>query len=430
MLIEFKVGNYLSFKDVVTFSMVAANMKQHADTHVFEANGYELLKSSAIYGANASGKSNLFKAMGFAKKFIISSSKDTQAKEEIEVEKFALSTETDNEPSLFEFTFLTDGFKYRYGFRANKDVIVDEWLFQSKKVKEKMLFERHHQNIKVPEYFAEGKGLETKTRKNALFLSVVAQFNGPIAESIIEWLGGFFALSGLDEHTPITVFLLKNNKLRSKFLDILKIADLAIEDFKIIYKELNTLSKEVQLRLEKISTEKKIELFPEIKTIHNKFNDNNELNSTIEFDLKQNESKGTQNLFSILGYILFALDNGLILFIDEFDVNLHPLITIFLVKMFNSNKHNPKNAQIVFNTHDTNLLNKDLFRRDQIWFTEKDKYGATDLYSLADYEFPEENGKKVRYDRSFEKDYLTGKYGAIPFIGAYDFFCEEDSEAI
>lgn len=146
-----------------------------------------------------------------------------------------------------------------------------------------------------------------------------------------------------------------------------------------------------------------------VKTIHKKFDKEGKQTALEIFDIDSHESEGTKKLFSLAGPLMDTLKNGRILFIDEFDARLHPLITYEIIRLFNSNKTNPKNAQIIFATHDTNLLSNKLFRRDQIWFAEKDKGGATHLYSLAEY--------KVRNDASFENDYIQGKYGAIPFIG-------------
>ncbi len=422
MLVEFSVGNFLSFKEIVTFSMISSNIKQHTGSHVFESQHYKLLKSSAIYGANASGKSNLFKAMNFAKKFIIKSSKDTQAKESINVENFALSTETEDKPSFFEFIFIQNNIKYRYGFKADKEKIVEEWLFSAEKIKEKEMFIRNYQDIKVTKSFEEGSGLEAKTRENALFLSVVAQFNGKIAESIIDWLQKFNIISGLEnQYIHITLEKLNEIKFKDRFSEILKIADLAIEDFKVESKEIDIEEFRTHLQSEVVNVI--IESEPgtklnkiNINTLHKKFDKNNKCIGSEIFELEKQESEGTKKLFSILGPIIDTLNAGSILVVDELDVKIHPLITQFIIRLFNSNKQNPNNAQLVFSTHDTNLLNKNIFRRDQIWFAEKDEIGSTNLYSLVEY--------KIRADRIFEKDYLAGKYGAIPFVGTFDFFCE------
>lgn len=418
MLIEFTVENYLSFKEKVTFSMVASNIKQHTDTHIFKEHDYSLLKSAAIYGANASGKSNLLNAISFARNFVINSSKEHNSKELIDVEPFLLSTETDNEPSTFEFVFIKDDKKYRYGFRVNEKEIVDEWLFEAKIIKEKKLFERSYKKIKITEDFKEGKGLDSKTRENSLFLSTMDQLNGPIAKSIMDWFYNLNVISGLKTYTGVTLEKIEKDSLfKQKFIEILKITDLSIEDFKI--KPVD--SSKIPDYIKQMVKEKEVRTV-EVKTIHKKYGADNKLESLIEFDLDKNESKGTQKLFSILGPILDTIMNGKILVIDEFDVTLHPLITKLLISLFNSDECNKHNAQLVFISHDTNLLNKDLLRRDQIWFAEKDQYGKTDLYSLIDYD--------VRHDRSFAKDYLKGKYGAIPFIGSFDFFCDENQEEV
>ncbi|MCI4443626.1 MAG: ATP-binding protein, partial [Lentimicrobium sp.] len=139
--------------------------------------------------------------------------------------------------------------------------------------------------------------------------------------------------------------------------------------------------------------------------------------SDIEFKLEEQESSGTNKLFDLSGYIVFALYYGLQIVIDELDSKLHPILTQEIIKLFNNPETNPKNAQLIFTTHDTNLLGANLFRRDQIWFTEKDDFEATDMYSLL--EFKDEDGNTIRKDRSFEKDYIRGRYGAIPYISNF-----------
>lgn len=192
MLIEFSVGNYRSFKDKVTFSMVAADIiakdKKLDDNNVFAVdNKLKLLKSAAIYGANASGKSNLVKALGFMNWFMINSSKETQSTDEIDVEPFRLSTETKEKPSFFELVFLMDGRKFRYGFEASQEKVVSEWLFYVPNQRESRLFERELDSIKISQAY-KANGIKQKTRANALFLSVSAQFNVEIAEKILAWI--------------------------------------------------------------------------------------------------------------------------------------------------------------------------------------------------------------------------------------------------
>lgn len=408
MLVKFSVQNFLSFKDLNCLEMIASNITQHEENTI-NTKQYKLLKSSAIFGANASGKSNLFKAMQFARDFVLFSSKETQAIERINITPFLLSTETENKPSLFEFVFLKDNIKYRYGFRLNSSIVVDEWLFSASKVKESLLFERHEQDIKVGAKFKEGTKIVELTRKNALFLSVVAQFNGKIAESIMEWFYGLRIIAGFQTYNPVTIEYLQNIENKKEFMDILNIADSSILDFELKERDIEKAPKYIKEELERIKASgAKYELIPEIKTYHNKYNDKNKVLETVEFDFSKNESKGTQHLFSLTGPILDTIENANVLVIDELECNLHPLISRFLIKLFHLKN---KRAQFIFNTHDTNLLSNKYFRRDQIYFVDKDRFGCSSLYSLYDY--------NIRYDRTFDKDYLEGKYKAIPFIDEY-----------
>ena len=408
MLIKFSVQNFLSFKDLNTIEMIAAPISQHEE-NIITVQNYKLLKSSAVFGANASGKSNLFKAIKFAKNFILLSSKETQVNEKIPITPFLLSTETENEPSLFEFTFLKNNIKYRYGFRLDSSAVVDEWLFSASKTRESLLFERHGQNIKVGNKFKEGLKIIELTRKNALFLSVVAQFNGEISESILEWFCNLNIIEAFERYNPITIQYLEKSDNKKEFTDILKIADSSILDFKLQERDANKISKFVQNELTKIKAlGVEYKIAPEIKTFHNKYDETKTNIGFAEFDFNKNESKGTQNLFSLLGPILETVNQGGILIIDELECNLHPLVSRFLVKLFHLKN---KSSQFIFNTHDTNLLNNKYFRRDQIYFVNKDKYGQSQLYSLYDY--------NIRYDRTFDKDYLDGRYKAIPFIDEY-----------
>ena len=196
MLMQITIGNFLSFKDPITFSMVASRIKEHEDSSTFLLNEkLRLLKSAVIYGANASGKSNFFKAMAFFKNFILTSSKETPATDEIKVTNFKLSTETENKPSLFEIVFLHEGIRYRYGFQVDKKEVQKEWFYYAPKRQEAKLFLREGSNIEIGSYYKEGKGLVEKTRNNALFLSVVAQFNGQISLKIIDWFTKFNIIS-------------------------------------------------------------------------------------------------------------------------------------------------------------------------------------------------------------------------------------------
>jgi uncharacterized protein len=402
MLIEFSVGNYRSFKEKVTFSMVAANLvsqDKSLDSHnVFAIDkDLSLVKSAAIYGANASGKSNLAKALQFIQNFAVNSSRDTQSTDLIPFTPFLLSTETEDQASFFEIVFLLNGQQHRYGFTVNAEQVLSEWLFYVPKSRETKLFHREGEKYEVSKAYKAPR-ISDRTRNNALFLSVSAQFNVEKAEAILNWLTrSFYNVSGLSNglimHT-INSLLQKQND--HAIVELVKKLDLGIEG---IYAK--TLSPEDTFRFSNINNNY-------IGVQHQKFDINGHRVALTDFALNSAESEGTQKIFALASILVETLQNGKTLVIDEFDARWHPLMSRAIVKLFNSNETNPKNAQLILMTHDTNLLSNKIFRRDQIWFTEKDKYGATALYSLAEY--------KVRNDASYGSDYIKGKYGAIPYI--------------
>lgn len=420
-MIEFSVSNFLSFKERMLFSMVASNDDALQESNVFEAGKQRLVKSAVVYGANASGKSNLLNAMSFMRYMVLTSSKDTQANEDIDVDRFKLSTECEGKPSLFEIVFIRKGCTYRYGFEVDRKKVHSEWLYSIPKTKEAELFVREGNKIKVNTVrFKEGRDLNDKTRENALFLSVCAQFNGKISTDILTWVRYVNFISGLHDHgLGVTVKKLKEPEQKRRIMEITRIADLCIDDIEGSTEKptLENLPKDMPEEMKKDILKRDM-MFVELKTVHRKFGANKEEVGKVTFDIEENESGGTQKYLSMAGPILDTIENGKILVIDELDARLHPLLTQAIVALFNS-PANRTNAQLIFASHDTGLLNNKLFRRDQIWFTEKDHYGATSLYSLVEL-------RGVRKEASFGKDYVLGKYGAIPFIGDPTWlFCED-----
>ncbi len=419
MLIEFSVGNFLSIKDRQTLRLDASSISEHRD-QLIDAGRYQLLRSAVIYGANASGKSNVLKAMATMREIVTTSARHS-SRETIGVQPFRLSTETESKPSYFEVLFLLDGIRYRYGFEADPIAVRSEWLFIARKEREKPLFLRgDYDKIEVFKDFKEGKGLENKTRSNALFLAVCDQFNGVVAKQIITWFNKWLAVSGLghESYRPETYSLLSNHN--HQLIYFLRQLDLGFNDVNV-HNELELLFN--QSKLNKLHTEQGYNILqameldnkPTLLTTHLKYNSSHIAVNEEFFNVYIDESAGTQKLFDLVGPIFQILSNGCIIIVDELDAKLHPLMTQAIIKLFNQPELNPNNAQLIFATHDTNLLSGKLFRRDQIYFTEKDQYGATSLYSLVEYQ--EEDGTKVRKDRSFEEDYIRGRYGAIPFIG-------------
>lgn len=428
MLLQFSIRNFRTFKDKATLSLIASNYDREtreAD-NVFESKGFNsrLLKSAVIYGANASGKSRLIEAFAFMRHFVINSSKETQKGESIDVEPFILSAETENKPSEFEIIFLFNDELFRYGFEVTKQVVVSEWLYHKPKTKEVELFFRDGNQFDVHERnFSKGSAIAKQglVRDNALFVSVAAQFNERTAISVIDWFKRLKLLSGLDE-TGYSGFTLGRTEISAhkiKILELLKAADFGIQDIKLrkldIEKLPSGMPKEVKDEILREVKEENAEFIADVLTMHKKYDFNKQVVQNVSFSLNDDESSGTKKFFALSGPILDVIENGFTLVVDELDSKLHPNLVCKIVSLFNSNQFNPKNAQLIFNTHDTNLLSSGLFRRDQIWFTSKDKYGEAKLYSLADFKSDE-----VRKNESFENNYIRGKYGAVPYLGFFD----------
>ncbi len=425
MLIEFSVSNYRSFKDEVSFSMVASSLKERSaelnENNIFDAHGgVELLKSAAIYGANASGKSNLIGAIHFMVGFVRNSHKSSDPTGGIDVEPFRLSTQTEDEPSSFEIIFITEGKRYRYGFEVTSERVEAEWLYVAPKVRESRLFERDGDEIKLGDKFkGEGRDLIERTRPNALFLSVVAQFDGETAQEVLSWfrsLGIATSLSHLNMGMRLfTESMLDDKDSAQAIGSLIKRLDLGIDNLQI-EKRVSPPEPLPQEAPEELRTalEPLLNLVGEqeqttVRTIHRKVDDEGRPVESELFYLDRHESEGTKKLFSLSGPLIDTLKSGDVLIIDELDARLHPLLTREVVSLFNDPEQNRNNAQLVFVIQDTNLLDNQLLRRDQIWFVEKDRQGASYLYSLAEF--------KLRNDATFEKDYIQGRYGAIPFLG-------------
>ncbi len=421
MLIEFTVGNFRSFRDPQTLSLLAAPIKSKnsqldKDTVINVINNPNLLTSAAIYGANASGKSNLVQALAFMKRFVMHSPKETKATGGIRVEPFRLHAAAINQPSYFEIVFIEDGKRYRYGFEVTKERVLSEWLYFVPSIREARLFERDGNEITVGDYFKEGRDLEQHTRPNALFLSVVAQFNGKKAQKLVAWFRRLGIISGVEDlgMMPFTLMQLMEGEYSQAIRDLICRLDLGIGDLKIEKRAVSSkpnlpedMPEEIRQAFLTIMNASDAEGYL-IHTVHTQFDDAGNAVGQELFELDEHESEGTQKLFAMSGPLLDTLQDGEILIVDEMDARLHPLITREIISLFNNKETNPNGAQLIFNTQDTNLLDNHLFRRDQIWFVEKDQQGASHLYSLAEF--------KVRNDKDYERGYIQGRYGAVPYL--------------
>lgn len=394
MILEFYVSNYLSIKDGLKISFVATSLKdslsESNDMIALSDTGLMLLRSAVIYGANASGKSNVLKAMAFYRHFITDSFKNSQAGEAIDVENFRLNATSIYEPTTMEAIFIVGDFIYRYGFEVDSKVVRSEWLYQrtnKKRAKEIEIFYRTEEETSVHQKSPLLLELVNKrmVRDNALLLSAAAQFNEPKAVNILQWMNDIRVIFGNEEEKlwNQAIKSLDDENLRLRITNFAKYADLGIDSI--------------------------VKIDNRIVSNHRQFDDEGRETSDVAFSFSGNESEGTIKYFSLSYPIIDTLDNGKLLIIDELDSKLHPLLVRKIISLFNSAKTNPKGAQLLFTTHDTFLLSAGMFRRDQIWFTQKDSFGATEAYSLVEY--------KVRSNTLFERDYLLGKYGATPIIG-------------
>ncbi len=418
MLIQFTVGNYRSFKEKQTLSMLATKVGGQEEC-VREVGKYKLLTSAAIYGANASGKSNLIQAMKFALKLILNPSFVFGDYSVIDVAPFRLAEQTYDKPSYFEFIFIENKTIYRYGFEVSASKITKEWLYHTPTSRESLLFERQDNTITLRSRLSGEKKLTEKTRFNHLFLSVLADFNNQLADKLMNSFNNMLVILGVDdsEFFQKAKQSLENEKERVIVKNFLKEYDTDINDIKAGYSGWFTLVKEKGTA--GMISDEEIRATKKPRTMHYMYDKEGNKTDAAEFFLKD-ESDGTQKLFAMALPVLSTLANGGLLVIDEMDARLHPIITESIVRLFQQRRANPNDAQLIFATHDTNLLDADLLRRDQVWFTEKNRVEATNLYSLVEY--------KPRKQENYEKNYIQGRYGAIPFVGRIERLVEPNDE--
>ncbi len=422
MLIEFSVTNFRSIRSTQTLSLVATSFSELQEQNCFmtpEKGAPSLLRSAVIYGPNASGKSNLLKSLDFVENFVTESSKEGQEGEAIDVKPFLFNSISRTEPSEFEVLFLQEGIRYQYGFAVNNTRVTHEWLIAYPEGRSQRWFEREYNTANKNEnwYFGSKlKGnktlLQKATRSNALFLSTAVQLNNEQLKPVYNWFHQKLRTIHVSNFYHLySASMCKTDAGRKRVLALLNAADLSIADLKVEIKKFNSTDmpsdmpeplKEYICR----TLDGKEQL--DVKFLHTMAG-SNELIPLEGFE----ESVGTRRLFDIAGPWLDVIDNGYILFIDELNNSMHPMMVRFLINMINDPQINKNNAQLIFSTHDTSILDNELFRRDQIWFTEKDASNATKLYPLSDF--------TPRKDEALEKGYLNGRYGAIPYIGEVRF---------
>ena len=413
MLVEFRVKNFRSLRDEQVLSMVGSKDKSLANTHT-KATGINaaptLLHSAVVYGANASGKSNLIKALHYMRGVVVESAK-IQPGQTFSVQPFRLDEGSASQPSAFEITFLRDGVRYQYGFAMTAERIVSEHLLVYKKFKPQRWFDRRFDNDANKDVYAFGPGLkgpknvwEGATRANSLFLSMAVQLNSEALQPVFDWFAKHLVI--FNEQAPIgpqsSIQMLKESDTRKNICDFLRAADISIADIEVETQKFTTPAFHVDMVAGKTEVRQQ-----EMEQHQLRFHHTTEQGKAV-FDL-QDESNGTRNLLFLAGHVLDILKKGQTLVIDELDTSLHTLLVRELVRLFHRPDINAEGAQLLFTTHDTSLLDApDLFRRDQVWFVEKNKDQSSTLVSLHEF--------SPRKNEALERGYLMGRYGGIPFL--------------
>ncbi|WP_200201958.1 AAA family ATPase [Neisseria weaveri] len=416
MFIEFSVTNFRSFCNSQTLSLVKSKGNELPD-NAFEVEGIkdlDLLHSAAIYGANASGKSNLLKSIRAMKQIVTATS---QRGSKLPITPFKLNKDSISKPTEFEVVFIVDNVRYQYGFSATEEKIFEEWLFAYPKGRAQKWFERIWSSEKNQYQWQFGNFLtgtkqvwQNATRENALFLSTAVQLNSEQLKPLFDWFKETLRFSSVGGFGPEYSASLCMENRKEEILKFMHAADLNISDINIETEDFSpsALPNDMPEPLREIIIDgMKDKKMMNIQTIHLDSQGN-----SIRFDLEE-ESDGTQKFFAFAGPWLDVLTNGYVLFVDELHDNLHPKLVQFLVGLFHSKKTNPKNAQLIFTTHETSILNQDVFRRDQVWFCERNQEQETVVYPLSD--FSPKKGKE-----NLEAAYLSGRYGALPFLRSLD----------
>jgi hypothetical protein len=414
MLLDFKVKNFRSLRDEHTLSLVAAKDKSLQELNTMPSGIKAvptLLRTVAIYGPNAGGKSNLIKALQYMRAVVAESASLMQPGQTFSVQPFRFDGASVALPTEFEISFVLDGVRHQYGFELTAQRVTREYLLVYKAFKPQQWFERRYDEVSGKDIYDFGPGLkgakmvwEGATRPNALFLSMAVQLNSEQLRPVFAWFVNQLAI--FNEMTPLgqqfSVEMLRKPEGKKAICDFLTSADISISDIEVVTRKVSGHAVHFDIAAGKTE-------------VRNEEQDVNELlfhhvtdQGKAVFNLGD-ESTGTRNLLFLTGPVLDILDKGMVLVVDELDSSLHPLLVRRLVELFQNPVVNKKGAQLIFTTHDTSLLDPELFRRDQIWFVEKDRDQASKLYPLSDF--------SPRKNEALERGYLMGRYGALPFLG-------------
>jgi uncharacterized protein len=421
MLIEFRVENHRSIREEQALTMEAGRVGAADDGVSRIVPGYDekLLPVVALYGANASGKSNVLSALQFMRDAVVYSQRAWGPDDAIPRDPFAWGEKL-TEPSLFEVEIIVDRVRYRYGFRLNNEIFLEEWLLAWPNGKKQTWFTRDSEEyIYGPNLQGSNKIIEDVTRKNALFLSAAAQLKHPQLSPIFSWFSAIETLKMTQSRRGIygrgrgdTLMMLlaeeereekqpslfehtgQNDSIAAQVKSLLKSADVGILDIRVTRRD---------------------SVPPGARWRHSGLELKHQNESDDAWLPLEEESRGTQTLFQLALPIIVTMRRGRLLIVDELEASMHPNLAENIVKQFNDPEINTHNAQLIFSTHDTNLLGtltgEAVLRRNQIWLTEKDPTGGTVLYPLTDF--------KPRKEENIERGYVQGRYGAIPFLGNF-----------
>lgn len=410
MLIEFSVANFRSIKERQTISMVANNAGGIIETGFNSAP--TLLEKAAIYGPNGAGKSNLILAMEFFQEFVMESAKGSQQGESIDVTPFLFSKKTQQEPSEFEIVFIHDGYLFQYGFIVDSKIVYEEWLYATpesqKRQKKQTWFERYEGEIHTKKELKGQQAIWKKaTRDNALFLSTAVNLNSEDLKKPFEWIQHFLRVITIPERISpnYTIKLMTEDKRKKDVIKFLQGLDASFDDIVVVKREFSEADVELpkdmpkslkQEIIKELSGKTRVEIFTRHEMEDGEFY---LLNAS-------EESEGTRRLIAFAGPILDVLEGGLTLIADEINNSIHPHALKGVIQLFEDKKINTKNAQLIFTTHDTSIMN--MLKRDQVWLVHKEGFGTSVFTSVSDFQ-----GKP---DELIEKRYITGRYGALPNI--------------
>lgn len=426
MLIEFRVANYRSIGEEQNISLIPAPKQKDFPANILLDGRYNALNSLAFYGNNASGKSNIIRAIGLLDRLVHTSAKASST-DPLPYDPFELREGWESRPTVFEITFALNKERYRYGVEFNAEKVISEWMFRKGESREVPLFERNDDVIDPKtSYRGSAKLIDAAveaTRPNGLFLSTCDMLNVEEAKEIFSWFRKLVIVDGLETEKEefSIVSLWKSEGPREDIKSYFSKLHLNILDLDVTTKPFDIAELPVSMPddlKQSLANSMSGRSTHTIFTEHRYYDKSGKpSDKTVKWKLDEKESAGTKKAFQMSGPVVYTLAVGGILVIDEIEAKMHPIMTLHTIQLFLDKNTNPNQGQIIFATHDTNLLSYCPIRRDQIYFCEKNGWESTEIYSLSDFTYKDD--KKERPDADKEKRYFEGRYGAIPMLGNF-----------